>query len=594
MSEHILVAIAWPYANARIHIGNVTGSHLPGDICARYHRLAGDHVLMVSGSDSHGTPVTVVAEQEGKPPREVFERFHHDFLEMFQRLGISYDLFTHTDTENHHRVSQDFFLALLEKGYFYKQVQEQMYSEAQKRFLPDRYVEGICPVCGYESARGDQCDNCNTLLDPQDLINPRSKIDGSTPVLRKTEHFFLDLPKLARAGLAEWLQQGKEHWRPNVINFARRYVGEELRGRPITRDLQWGVPVPVPGWESKCLYVWFEAVIGYFSASVEWAHNQGEPEAWKDWWYDTAAKTLYFIGKDNIPFHAVIWPAELMGVERLYEDEPSVKLNLPYDVPANEYMNMEGQKISGSRNWAVWMDEALDRYDPDALRYYLTVAMPETRDTDWLWDGFLHRNNDELVATWGNLVHRALTFAYRRFDGRVPTPEPLEDVDARLLARIEAGFEPVGQLIAGCKLRAALGKVMGLAREANRYLEEKGPWFQIKEDREAAGTTIYVVLKAIDSLKMLFAPFLPFSSERLHQYLGYEGSLFGRSYTAIFEEEKGRVHEALCYDDSAARGEWKASDLPAGQVLRQPKPLFKKLDEDVVEEERARIGAGVP
>jgi len=594
MSEHILVAIAWPYANARIHIGNVTGSHLPGDICARYHRLAGDHVLMVSGSDSHGTPVTVVAEQEGKPPREVFERFHHDFLEMFQRLGISYDLFTHTDTENHHRVSQDFFLALLEKGYFYKQVQEQMYSEAQKRFLPDRYVEGICPVCGYESARGDQCDNCNTLLDPQDLINPRSKIDGSTPVLRKTEHFFLDLPKLARAGLAEWLQQGKEHWRPNVINFARRYVGEELRGRPITRDLQWGVPVPVPGWESKCLYVWFEAVIGYFSASVEWAHNQGEPEAWKDWWYDTAAKTLYFIGKDNIPFHAVIWPAELMGVERLYEDEPSVKLNLPYDVPANEYMNMEGQKISGSRNWAVWMDEALDRYDPDALRYYLTVAMPETRDTDWLWDGFLHRNNDELVATWGNLVHRALTFAYRRFDGRVPTPEPLEDVDARLLARIEAGFEPVGQLIAGCKLRAALGKVMGLAREANRYLEEKGPWFQIKEDREAAGTTIYVVLKAIDSLKMLFAPFLPFSSERLHQYLGYEGSLFGRSYTAIFEEEKGRVHEALCYDDSAARGEWKASDLPAGQVLRQPKPLFKKLDEDMVEEERARIGAGVP
>jgi len=594
MSEHILVAIAWPYANARIHIGNVTGSHLPGDICARYHRLAGDHVLMVSGSDSHGTPVTVVAEQEGKPPREVFERFHHDFLEMFQRLGISYDLFTHTDTENHHRVSQDFFLALLEKGYFYKQVQEQMYSEAQKRFLPDRYVEGICPVCGYESARGDQCDNCNTLLDPQDLINPRSKIDGSTPVLRKTEHFFLDLPKLARAGLAEWLQQGKEHWRPNVINFARRYVGEELRGRPITRDLQWGVPVPVPGWESKCLYVWFEAVIGYFSASVEWAHNQGEPEAWKDWWYDTAAKTLYFIGKDNIPFHAVIWPAELMGVERLYEDEPSVKLNLPYDVPANEYMNMEGQKISGSRNWAVWMDEALDRYDPDALRYYLTVAMPETRDTDWLWDGFLHRNNDELVATWGNLVHRALTFAYRRFDGRVPTPEPLEDVDARLLARIEAGFEPVGELIAGCKLRAALGKVMGLAREANRYLEEKGPWFQIKEDREAAGTTIYVVLKAIDSLKMLFAPFLPFSSERLHQYLGYEGSLFGRSYTAIFEEEKGRVHEALCYDDSAARGEWKASDLPAGQVLRQPKPLFKKLDEDMVEEERARIGAGVP
>jgi methionyl-tRNA synthetase len=594
MPKHILIAIAWPYANARIHAGNVTSSHLPGDICARYHRLTGDCVLMVSGSDSHGTPVTVRAEQEGKSPREVLEHFHHGFLELFQRLGISYDLFTHTDTENHHRVSQDIFLALLEKGYLYRQVQEQMYSEKQKRFLPDRYVEGTCPICGYESARGDQCDNCNTLLDPNDLINPRSRIDGSTPILRETEHFFLDLPKLAQAGLAEWLQRGKGYWRPNVINFARRYVGEGLRGRPITRDLKWGVPVPVPEWESKCLYVWFEAVIGYFSASVEWAHNRGEPEVWKDWWYDPKAKTLYFIGKDNIPFHAVIWPAELMGVERLYEDDPSRKLNLPYDVPSSEYMNLEGQGMSGSRNWAVWMDEALDRYDPDALRYYLTVAMPETRDTAWLWDGFVRRNNDELVATWGNLVNRALTFAYKRFDGQVPTPGPLEDVDTQLLTQIEAGFEPIGQLIANCKFRAALSEVMALAREANRYLEEKGPWFQIKEDREAAGTTIYVALKAIDSLKVLFSPFLPFSSERLHQHLGYEGTLFGRQYTATFEEKEGRVHKALCYDGGSATGEWRSSQLPPGQPLRQPEPLFKKLDESVIEEERALIGAAEP
>jgi methionyl-tRNA synthetase len=592
MSRHVLVAIAWPYASSKIHVGNVTGTHLPGDIFARYHRLAGDHVLMVSGSDSHGTPITVVAEREDKLPREVFEHFHRGFLEMFQRLGISYDLFTHTDTENHHRVSQDLFLALMENGYLYKQVQEQMYSETQGRFLPDRYVEGTCPVCGYEAARGDQCDQCNTLLDPQDLIDPRSKTDGSTPVLRQTEHFFLDLPKLSRAGLAEWLQQGKEHWRPNVINFARRYVGEGLQGRPITRDLEWGIQVPVPGWEGKCLYVWFEAVIGYFSASIEWAHNRGEPESWRDWWYNPMARTLYFIAKDNIPFHAVMWPAELMGVERLYEDDPTKKLNLPYDVPANEFMNLEGRKFSGSRNWAVWMDEALDRYDPDALRYYLTVAMPETRDTDWLWEGFVRRNNDELVAAWGNLAHRALTFAYRRFDGRVPVPGPLEDVDTRLLAQIESGFEPVGQLIARCKFRAALAKLMALTREANRYLEEKGPWFQIKEDREAAGTTIYVALKAIDSLKVLFAPFLPFSSERLHQYLGYEDRLFGRSYTAIFEEEGGRVHEALCYDEHGARGEWKPSELPVGQVLGQPEPLFRKLDDSVVEEEQARIGAG--
>jgi methionyl-tRNA synthetase len=590
MSNHVLVSIAWPYASAKIHTGNVTGSHLPGDTFARYHRLAGDHVLMVSGSDSHGTPITVVAEREGKSPREVFEHFHHSFLELFQRLGISYDLFTHTDTENHHRVSQDFFLALLEKDYLYREIQEQMYSKTQKRFLPDRYVEGTCPVCHYEAARGDQCDRCNTLLDPKDLINPRSKIDGSTPVIRKTEHFFLDLPKLAQAGLAEWLQQGKEHWRPNVINFARHYVGEGLQGRPITRDLEWGIPVPVPGWEDKCLYVWFEAVIGYFSASVEWAHNHGEPEAWKDWWYDQEARTLYFIGKDNIPFHAVIWPAELMGVGRLYEDDTSKRLNLPYDVPANEFMNLEGQKISGSRNWAVWMDEALDRYDPDALRYYLTVAMPETRDTDWLWGSFVHRNNDELVATWGNLAHRALTFAYRRFEGQVPTPGPLEDIDRSLLDQIEAGFDSVGQLLGGCKFRAALGEAMALAREANRYMEEKGPWFQIKEDREAAGTTIYVALKAIDSLKTLFAPFLPFSSERLHHYLGYNGTLFGQSYTDTFEEEGGRVHEALCYDASGATGKWEPSQLPPGQPLRQPHPLFKKLDESVIEEERTRLG----
>lgn len=594
MAENILVAVAWPYANSKIHAGNVTGSHLPGDICARYHRLVGNRVLMVSGSDAHGTPVTVVAEREGKSPREVFEYYHRGFLELFQRLGISYDLFTHTDTENHHRIAQDFFLALKDKGYLYVQKQQQMYSETQRRFLPDRYVEGTCPVCGYAYARGDQCDRCNTLLDPKQLINPRSKIDGSTPVIRETEHFFLDLPKLAQAGLAEWLQRDKEHWRPNVINFSRQYVSEGLQGRPITRDLEWGIPVPVPGWEGKCLYVWFEAVIGYFSASVEWAHNHGQPEAWKDWWYDPTAKSFYFIGKDNIPFHTVIWPAELMGVERLYEDDPTKRLNLPYDVPANEFMNLEGQKFSGSRNWAVWMDEALDRYDADALRYYLTVAMPETKDTDWAWDAFVARNNDELVATWGNLVNRALTFAYRHFEGVVPTPGTLESADQRMLSRAEAAFSVVGQLLAGCKFRAALSEVMDVAKEANRYLEEKGPWFQIKEERAAAATTIYVVLRVIDSLKILFAPFLPFSSERLHQYLGYEGTLFGRPYVAVFEERGGRVHEALCYDARGATGKWEPSQLPPGQKLRPPAPLFKKLDEKVAEEERSRLAALLP
>ncbi|MFW6115435.1 MAG: methionine--tRNA ligase [Chloroflexota bacterium] len=590
MPKRILVAIAWPYASANIHVGNVTGSHLPGDIFARYHRLAGDEVLMVSGSDSHGTPITVRAEEEGKSPREVFERFHGRFLELFRRLGISYDLFTHTDTENHHSVSQDFFLALLENGYLYRETQQQMYSEAQGRFLPDRYVEGTCPVCGYESARGDQCDSCNTLLDPGELIDPRSVLDGSAPVLRETEHYFLDLPQLAGEGLTQWLAVEKDHWRPAVINFARNYVGEGLRGRPITRDLRWGIPVPLEGWEDKCLYVWFEAVIGYFSASVEWARNQGHPKAWMDWWYDPGAKTLYFIGKDNIPFHAVIWPAELMGVKRLYTEDTSHVLNLPYDVPANEFMNLEGRGMSGSRNWAVWMDDALDRYDADALRYYLTAAMPETRDTNWMWDEFVHRNNKELVGTWGNLAHRSLTFASKRFEGQVPTPGELDELDRGLLQEVEQGFETVGEQLAGCHFRAALGTAMDLARQANRYLDEKGPWFQIKEDREAAATTMYVALKAIDSLKILFAPFLPFSSQRLHHYLGYEGQLFGRQYTEIFEEGGGRRHEALCYDDSDAAGRWQVSDLPAGQPLGDPEPLFEALDDSVIEEEHARLG----
>jgi len=590
MSEPILVAIAWPYASAKIHVGNVTGSHLPGDIFARYQRMVGNRVLMVSGSDSHGTPITVRAESQGKSPREVFEGFHQQFLELFQRLGITYDLFTHTDTENHHQVSQDFFRALLDHGYLYEETQEQMFSEAQGRFLPDRYVEGTCPNCGYESARGDQCDNCNKLLDPGDLIDPRSALDGSTPVLRETVHYFLDLPQLAREGLSQWLALNKDHWRPTVINFARNYVNEGLKGRPITRDLEWGIEVPLEGWEKKCLYVWFEAVIGYFSASVEWAHNHDQPEAWKDWWYDYQARTFYFIGKDNIPFHAVIWPAELMGVKQLYEDDASRVLNLPYDVPANEYMNLEGRGMSGSRNWAVWADEAVERYGADAVRYYLTVAMPETRDSYWTWEEFVHRNNKELVGTWGNLAHRALTFAYPRFDGRVPTPGDLDEVDAALLAKVDDAFDRVGEHLDGCHFRAAIGEAMELAREANRYLEEKGPWFQIKEDREAAGTTIYVVLKAIDSLNTLFAPFLPFSSQRLHRYLGYDDQLFGQQYTQTFEEPGGRVHEALCYDSSQAAGEWKPSQLQPGQVLREPDPLFESLEEEVIEEERARLG----
>jgi methionyl-tRNA synthetase len=587
MTEIIHVSVAWPYANGDMHVGHLAGCYLPADIYARYHRLKGNRVLMVSGSDSHGTPITVTAEKEGLSPRQVFEKYHHRFLETQQKIGISYDLYTHTDTENHHRIAQDFFLKLLERGLLYLETQELLYDEKAGRFLPDRLVEGTCYLCGYTGARGDQCDNCGHLLDAVQLINPRSKLTGNTPVVRATQHYFFDLPQF-REQLRDYLSHGKEHWRANVISFARNMV-EELKGRPITRDIDWGIPVPLEGWDGKCLYVWFEAVIGYFSASVEWAKNTGQPEAWRDWWYNPDAKIVNFIGKDNIPFHTVIWQAELMGVSGIYSDDPSQPLTLPYDVPANEYVNIEGGKFSKSRNWAVWLPDILTRYDPDAIRYYVSTIIPETRDSDFSWVEFVARNNNELVAWWGNLANRVLQFAYKHWDGCVPDPGELGPEDKALLVKTANGFETVGKLLEAVKLRAALNEAMTLAREVNVYLDT-APWFKvIKEDKQAAARTVYTALQAIDHLKILLAPFLPFTAQKLHELLGYEGQLFGEQHIVSYEEAS-RSHEALIYDGTMAIGRWEPQTLPAGQSLRQPAPLFKKLDEKIAEEELARLG----
>lgn len=585
MTENILVSVAWPYANADIHVGNITGAYLPADVFARFHRLKGNRVLMVSGTDAHGTPITVRADAEGVSAEEVYRRYHRRFLDLFVKYGLTYDLFTTTHTENHFKVSQDIFLALKQNGYLYTEKEKQWYAPGKARFLPDRYVEGECYICHYPNARGDQCDGCGSLLDSTQLINPRARGGGELE-LRETEHFYLDLGKLA-PDLARYLSTSKDHWRPNVINRSRQDI-DELRGRPITRDLDWGIPVPVEGWDGKCLYVWFEAVIGYFSASIEWSKNNGKPDAWKDWWYDPNAKTYYFIGKDNIPFHAVIWPAQLMGTRRLYEADPSKTLNLPYDVPANEFLNLESQKISGSRNWAVWGLDSVDRYDPDALRYYLIANMPEARDADWAWSEFVARNNNELVATWGNLANRMLSFAYKNFDGTAPEPGELRPEDNELLATVDAGFNSVGDLLSAVKLRAALGEALRVASEVNRYLDLRAPWSEIKTDRAAAAKTVYTSLRAIDSLKTLFAPFLPFTSEKLHGYLGYDGSLFGAQKIVVYPESASE-HEALTYDPAGAAGKWQPSELNGGQPLRQPAPLFKKLDEKVAEEEVARL-----
>ncbi|MEJ2302490.1 MAG: methionine--tRNA ligase [Anaerolineales bacterium] len=593
MSDHILVAVAWPYANSRIHVGNITGSYLPADIFARYHRLAGNRVLMVSGSDSHGTPVTVRADAEGSSPLEVYQHFHQGFLDLFQKLGLAYDLFTSTHTENHFKVSQSVFLALRQNGFLYTETQQQWYAPTQGRFLPDRYVEGTCYICGYPNARGDQCDNCGNLLDATQLIDPRSKIDGSTPQLRETEHFYLDLGKL-QPDIVQFLRQREEHLRPNVVRQSLgQILADGLHGRAITRDLDWGIPVPVESWQGKCLYVWFEAVIGYLSAAVEWAQISGDSEAWHAWWYDPEAPSYYFIGKDNIPFHAVIWPGQLIGAGewfgKIFEDKEGARLTLPYDVPANEFMNLEGKKISGSRNWAVWGLDFLSRYDPDPLRYYLTVNMPEAKDTDWDWNDFLRRNNDELVATWGNLANRVLSFAYRNWDGRVPAPRELRPADREILAAVEAGFASVGEQLNAVHLRAALGEAMHLASEVNKYLDQAAPWFEIKSDKAAAATTIYTALRAIDSIKVLLAPFIPFSSERLHAFLGYAAPLFGVQWVETRQDSLGE-HSVLRYSPENAGGRWEPSQLEAGQTLREPSPLFKKLDESIVEEERARLG----
>ncbi|MBN1451310.1 MAG: methionine--tRNA ligase [Anaerolineales bacterium] len=592
MVENILVCVAWPYASASIHVGNITGSHLPADIFARYNRLKGNHVRMVSGSDSHGTPVTVKAEAEDSTPLEIYQCYHNEFLDLFQKLGINYDLYTSTHTQNHFKVSQSIFLALKENGYLYEETQEQWYSESEDRFLPDRYVEGTCYICGYERARGDQCENCGTLLDATQLIDPRTKTDGSTPVLRETTHLFLDLSKLEKQVIG-FLEEREDYWRANVINQSLGWIkAKGLQGRPITRDLSWGIPVPVEGWEDKCLYVWFEAVIGYLSATVECTRLAGDANGWHDFWYNPDAKASYFIGKDNIPFHAIMWPAQLEGAgkefARIFEEEEDKTLTLPYNVPANEFMNMEDRKISGSANWAVWGLDFLSRYDPDPLRFYLTINMPENRDSNWDWDDFVRRNNDDLVATWGNLANRVLSFSYKNWEGVIPTPGELRPLDKEILETVEKGFETVGGLIEEVKLRAALLEAMRLASEVNKYLDTTAPWSEIKTDREAAATTVYTALKAIDSLKVLFSPFLPHTSEQLHAYFGYAQPLSGEQVTETVSDNLGE-HTVLRYNQDGAIGEWKPSQLEPGHTFLQPKPLYRKLDPDTADQERNRL-----
>ena len=569
VSETIGVFVAWPYANGDLHLGHVAGAYLPADIFARYHRLRGNKVLMVSGSDAHGTPITLKAKEEGLTPLEVVKRYHHRFLLGWQGLGISFDLFTHTHTQNHIDITQTIFKKLLSQGDLTVKAEDQYYDESADLFLPDRYVRGTCPHCASPRARGDQCEACGATFEGPMLIDPVSTISNTTPIIRETSHYFFEMERYAERLMAHL--DRSPHWRPAVQNFTRVMIQNGLRPRPITRDIDWGVPVPAEGWESKVIYVWFDAVIGYLSASVEWGNAAGE--AWEQWWKDSHAKSFYFIGKDNIPFHSVIWPIELMAYDST--------LNLPYDVPANQFLNIEGEKLSTSRGLAIWLLETLERFDPDALRYYVASILPETKDANFSWDEFIMRNNGELVAAWGNLVNRVLGFAYSRYDGKVPQPNALDARDEGLLAEIAKGFPEIAKAYEEVRLRDALKEAMRLTREVNRYLDDKAPWTAFKVDKEQAGTSIFVAMRAIDSLKTLFAPVLPFSAEKVHQIFGGTEPLFGD--LEIEQRQDGAdAHEVLSYKPGAAeragRDRWAPSELAPGTPFEKPVPLYKVLE----------------
>jgi methionyl-tRNA synthetase len=590
----ILSAPAWPYANGPRHIGHVSGFGLPCDMFSRYQRMAGNRVLMVSGTDEHGTPIQVQADAEGVTARELADRYNRVIVQDLVGLGMTYDLFTRTTTRNHYAVTQEMFTGLLRNGYIFPRTTLGAISPSTGRTLPDRYIEGTCPICGYDSARGDQCDNCGNQLDPADLINPRSRINGETPVFVETEQYFLDLPAFADV-LGSWLQAKAGHWRPNVLKFSLNLL-DDLQPRAITRDLDWGVPVPLDGWRDrpdKRIYVWFDAVIGYLSASIEWARRSGDPDAWRAWWNAPDAEAYYFMGKDNIVFHAEIWPAMLLGYSGLGarggEPGPLGTLNLPTEVVSSEFLTMEGRKFSSSRSVVIYVRDFLARYDVDALRYYVAVAGPENQDTDFTWSEFVRRNNDELVATWGNLVNRAVSFAARNI-GSIPEPGMLTGLDQDVLARSRQAFGTVGDHLGRSRFKFAITEAMRTVAEANKYFSEQAPWRLREADPDRMRTVLHVALQLVDDAKTLLTPFLPRSSQQVHQMLGGTGTWSDMPAVEEVDEEGGPSYPVITGRyDGAAR--WASQPVRPGTPLAVPAPLFAKLGPEVVDEELARLGA---
>ncbi|MFQ5909766.1 MAG: methionine--tRNA ligase [Thermoplasmata archaeon] len=538
----VFIGVAWPYANGVIHVGGLAGCYLPPDIFARYHRMKGNDVLMVSGSDMHGTPTTVAAEAEGLEPEVIADRYHEVNKRSLERFGLSFDLYLSTEHPTHFEIVKEFMVDFWEKGHIYEKEMTLPLCENCSRFLPDRYVEGTCPHCGHTGARGDQCDECGKILDPEDLIDPYYTICKERPEMTVRNHLFFRLTAFEEP-LKDYVKD-KTYWRPNVLNFTRNWLESGLVDRPVSRDITWGIPIPIEGHEDKRVYVWFEAFMGYFSMAVEWARRKGDPDAWKDFWQDPEAKHYYFLGKDNIPFHTIFWPAVLMA---------RGNLNLPYDVPANEFMRFEGEQFSKSRGVTLEIDKFLDRYPADALRYYLTINMPENRDSDFSLRDFITRNNTELLASYGNFVHRVLTFVNKHF-GEVPPVVKMTKRDSEALERIEQAWKKVDENLDRVRFKDSMKEIMSLSRFGNQFFDAVGPWTLVKVDKEACGTSLHIALRIVKALCILNAPFIPFSSARLWNMLGYESDVHGQSWEEVL------------------------NDIEAGQKIGKPSPLFVKME----------------
>ncbi|WP_309647052.1 methionine--tRNA ligase [Nocardioides sp.] len=598
---HVLSAVAWPYANGPRHIGHVAGFGVPSDVFSRYMRMAGHDVLMVSGTDEHGTPILVAADKEGVPAKDLADKNNAVIVQDLVDLGLSYDLFTRTTTGNHYLVVQEMFETVHRNGYMVEQTTFGAISPSTGRTLPDRYIEGTCPICGYTEARGDQCDNCGNQLDPTDLKDPRSKINGETPEFIETQHFFLDLPALADA-LKEWLDEREATglWRPNVIKFSQNIL-KEIRPRAMTRDIDWGIPIPLDGWReqgTKRLYVWFDAVIGYLSASIEWARRSGDPEAWRQWWNDPESLSYYFMGKDNIVFHSQIWPAELLAYdgrgERGGQPGPYGDLRLPTEVVSSEFMTMESKQFSTSRGHVILVGDMLSRYQPDALRYFISAAGPETSDSDFTWAEFVTRTNSELVAGWGNLVNRTATMIAKSF-GEIPAAGPLEAVDEAVLAAVRGGFDTVGDLIGRHRQRNAIAEAMRVVGEVNKYLTVTEP-YKMKDEsqRERLGTVLHVAAQCVLDCNTLLAPFLPHSSNKVWATYGGEGEFMPMPHIEHVEDlDPGHGAGLHVYPiitgDYTATPTWASRPVVVGLPMEKPSPIFTKLDPAVIDEELARF-----